>query len=79
MPVLWRGSDGVLSISGELIPLLEAVNERRRNAVGGVASSPLVGFEGGVMLSLSMMALVLWSLVSLGSSQPPTPTFGQYH
>jgi len=63
-----------LSISGELIPLLEAPNERRRNVVG-VVSGLLLEEATGLSLSLSMIALELWSLLllSLGISQPPTP------
>jgi hypothetical protein len=70
--VLYRGSEGVLSISGELIPLLEAPKERRRKVVG-VASGLMLGVMAGVSLSLSIIALELRSL-SLGISQPPTPS-----
>jgi hypothetical protein len=45
--VLYRGSEGVLSISGELIPLLEAPKERRRKVVG-VASGLMLGVMAGV-------------------------------
>jgi hypothetical protein len=71
--VLCRGR-GVLSISGELIPLLEAPKERRRKVVG-VVSGLLLEEATGLSLSLSMIALELWSLLllSLGISQPPTP------
>ena len=62
----------MLSISGELIPLLEAPNERRRKVVG-VASGLLLDEAARLSLSLSMMAFELWSLLSLGISQPPTP------
>lgn len=63
----------MLSISGELIPLLEAPNERRRKVVG-VASGLLLEEVARLSLSLSMMAFELWSLLSLGISQPPTPS-----
>ena len=48
---LWRGSEGVFT-SGELIPVLEAVNERRRNTRGG-ASGILLRSEEEALLSLS--------------------------
>jgi hypothetical protein len=71
--VLCRGR-GVFRISGELIPLLEAPKERRRKVVG-VVSGLLLEEATGLSLSLSMIALELWSLLllSLGISQPPTP------
>jgi hypothetical protein len=67
-----------LSISGELIPLLEAPKERRRKVVGvDVASGLLLEEATGLSSSLSIMAFdELWSLLallSLGISQPPTP------
>jgi hypothetical protein len=57
-----------------LIPLLEAPKERRRKVVG-VVSGLLLEEATGLSLSLSMIALELWSLLllSLGISQPPTP------
>lgn len=74
MLVLCRGSEGVLSISGELIPLLEAPNERRRKVVG-VVSGLLLEEAALLSVSLSIMAFELWSLLlSLGISQPPTPS-----
>lgn len=47
MLVLYRGSEGVLRTSGELIPLLEAPNERRRKVVG-VASGLILGVTAGI-------------------------------
>lgn len=62
----------MLTISGELIPLLEAPNERRRKVVG-VISGLLLDEAARLLRSLSMMAFELRSLLSLGISQPPTP------
>lgn len=62
----------MLTISGELIPLLEAPNERRRKVVG-VISGLLLDEAARLSWSLSMMAFELRSLLSLGISQPPTP------